>query len=373
MLAACVDGPEPAPLRQTIIGGTLDASDAAVVALVRRGRACDSTEIAPFCTGTLVSPRVVLTAAHCVRDYAYGSFEAFFGGDTTGDPQGKFIVLGKAKAHPSYDRSSKDFDIALLELSEPAPVAAAQLAQSPLDASATGTQVRAAGFGVTSATAQPDGKKRQGTMTVESLAQVTFKTVPGPAMTCAGDSGGPVFATIGGVEQLVGVTSAGDSACANFAVNARVDQFIADFILPFVDAAVNAPIGGSPTGAPADQLCSSACGGDADCPSLLTCQPGMPGQCAIEGFGTGNWGAACRTKADCGPDAFACGHLSAGDCRCFTPCVMLPPAPNGDPMPGGCSTLPGRRAEPPGAVLALLLMALLRVSVARRSASGSRR
>ena len=49
-----------------IIGGTLAMGDPAVVAMaVRSGGSYES-----ICTGTLIAPKTVLTAAHCINAYA---------------------------------------------------------------------------------------------------------------------------------------------------------------------------------------------------------------------------------------------------------------------------------------------------------------
>src|SRR5579871_6615846 len=81
-LAACIQARGPVGATdEPIIGGTSDSSDPAVV-LVR----ASSNQSAGLCTGELVSPHVIMTAAHCVSPQTVGSgnsFDVYFGAAAT--------------------------------------------------------------------------------------------------------------------------------------------------------------------------------------------------------------------------------------------------------------------------------------------------
>jgi secreted trypsin-like serine protease len=164
-----------------------------------------------FCTATLVTPTVVVTAAHCMD----GPIEAFYTG--TGQPTdlGPKPVSGMVRhavkasvRHPAYDWMggcpNKTPDVGLVELEAPldgvTPIPLATASDLP----ATGTKCTVVGYGdYTNAGTDSYEQKRSGTVaTVDHTAssiQVTFVT----AVADSGDSGGPLFCD----GKLVGATT----------------------------------------------------------------------------------------------------------------------------------------------------------------------
>jgi secreted trypsin-like serine protease len=220
--------------QQAIVGGSVDSADDAVVAVVEQPVCSDAVTVT--CSGTLLAPQVVLTAAHCV---APGDAPQVHVGAPVGT--GQLIAVSNVIRHPSFDDTTHAFDLAILQLAEPAGATPLALPTATLDASFVGATARIVGFGVDAPGAIADGQRRQGTMQIASVGAYTFEAMPTPSNTCGGDSGGPVFVVAGGGEQLLGVTVAGDPTCSTNAIDGRVDISVADFVKPFVDMPVTAP------------------------------------------------------------------------------------------------------------------------------------
>jgi MYXO-CTERM domain-containing protein len=214
----------------SIVGGELYTGDPAVVLV-------DLGPVGGYCTGSVITPSVVVTAAHCLSDA--GNMRARLVNDA--DDSGPSIAVTTGMA-PSQG------DIALLALGEPVsgikPIAFNTTSLEGRE----GQPVRLVGFGATAETAEDFGVKREGEATLARVAAFgrevrsdEMATTNQPQGTCYGDSGGPNFMTINGSEYLVAVTSRGTDRCgAGLDVAVRTDAH-ASFLYEFLRA--NDPVG----------------------------------------------------------------------------------------------------------------------------------
>jgi len=352
---------EPAAVaREAVVGGELDPGDPAVVALVARRARCEEQDVSLLCTGTVVAPRVVLTAAHCLDVFGEdGQYEVYLG-SRLGSGDGRFALVVSARRHPAYDPVTHEHDLALLRLAVPVEVEPVALPAGSLEP-VPGQSLRVVGFGAAAAGELAGGEKRWGWMSISEVTATGVRSAPGPGMSCTGDSGGPVLVTVDGRERLLGVSASGDPGCRTYAFNVRVDAAAAagDFILPFLLESESAPSGYGDTSTTATGFCASECAGPQDCPAGLACVAGEAGagRCMLLSLREGSFGKVCGADAEC--SGGSCARLlpeGTDACRCFRPC-------SGTPGAGGC-------AASGGADVLLAAAALWLLAAARRRNTG---
>ncbi len=236
-LAGCIVGDSPTGGNDNgIIGGVVDSDDPSVVAIFAHQPGATSGSL---CTGSVISPTTVLTAAHCVDPTAVGAGNVFEVYPGTVFGQGAPLAVASTNFDPAFDINNlqNGHDIAVVKLAQPTGLAALAVNHGP----PVDGDVRLVGYGMNTHVnvAQIDngaGTKRQ-TITEVTRADDKFITIGDSAnQTCHGDSGGPAFQVINGQEVIVGVTSFGTDLSANAVcffggTDTRVDTYTA-----FIDA-----------------------------------------------------------------------------------------------------------------------------------------
>ncbi len=227
---------------QAIVHGEVSGADQdATLLLVLVDRA--SSRRLGVCTATLVAPRLVLTARHCVAktdtDVACSpSGEPVLGGRVLGNraPEDIFVFAGPTRAAFTGDAPPEldmekwqpdgqgaeilddgattlcDHDIAFVRLKE--PILNVTPALLRLDSGISpGESLVTVGWGVTSMELEPRKRQQRRGVTVkrvgpsDELPILTKSEVLFDESICLGDSGGPVFAQ--GTGAVIGVVSRG--------------------------------------------------------------------------------------------------------------------------------------------------------------------
>jgi hypothetical protein len=286
-----------------IVSGVADRGrDPAVVAIDIGGEG--------LCSGTLVAPRVVVTARHCVSVTSesvacppYGkqiesnrspkSLAILVGDDAQG---AELVARGRAVVVPKSDYLC-DHDIAAIVLDR--DVTGIPFVKVGKKAPVKGHFVRAVGFGRTSDYGPAGVKLLREHVKIQAVSAAELQV--GEA-TCNGDSGGPALDESSG--ELVGVVSRGGPACEGANVHniyTRADVF-ADLL--------------ASAKAKADE-------GDADADAGIYTPPQKVDAGATASKPGSDMGSPCSKGADCatgvcvknGPDTY-CSRTCGGGDRC---------------------------------------------------------
>jgi V8-like Glu-specific endopeptidase len=194
-----------------------------------------------YCSGTLVSPTVFVTAAHCFEtERVRVTFDpAYVDGDKT--------YSGTFYADPLYNQAQSDpHDLAVVVFDKPVKgITPARLPAANSLSNLSGSQTfTSVGYGAYEVTNEPGGHQylyndvrgvATGTLntTTKAWLKISMNPSHGDGGTCYGDSGGPNF--LGTTDILAATTITGDSVCRSTNVDYRLDTAAARaFLRQFV-------------------------------------------------------------------------------------------------------------------------------------------
>lgn len=307
-----------------VLGGTLDTTHPEVCVMeitLPPGDDGQPQNPNPIrCTCTLVEAQTILTSASCVSD----NVEA----DTIDDIVVKFgdsfsegVEFGvtDVEFHRYFDPDiGGQFQLALIRL-DAAP------GETPAEINVDGVlqttlPVTLIGFGEDMEGGTP-GARRANETPITSVAEKFIFAGTDEVTTCAHDSGGPVYATVDGENEVVVAMTSRQGDCGQQIQRLRLDIHADTFILPYVDRFSGA--------CPLDDVCTTdGCRSpDPDCPENAcawgnACEEDCPTRdwdCAIGTF----VGEACAANGEC-EEGGRC--IAATDdttfLYCSRPCTM---------------------------------------------------
>src|SRR5690606_21493216 len=173
-----------------------------------------------LCSGTLIAPDILLTAAHCTAPLENLTV-GFASSIDAIQPACNTVTVEEVVEHPTWDVAIFKLRPTALEV-QPLPLAAASLTP--------GTAVVLGGFGLDEQS-EFGARRFAASRVLRHEEELTFVGVPEDIGACLGDSGGPMLWSEGGQWHLAGALTTGEASCVG------IDAYVASSsILPWLRA-----------------------------------------------------------------------------------------------------------------------------------------
>ncbi|XP_004517827.1 trypsin-1 [Ceratitis capitata] len=206
---------QPSAAGTRIIGGqfALPGQFPHQVSLQLRGR--------HHCGGSLISPTMIITAAHCTIGQSPTQMRAIVGTTDLLSRAGKSFDIAKFIIHPQYNPQTQDYDLSLIQLSAAVPldddIDVIEMADMEANHAAD-TVATISGFGAINGNLQLPNRLKYARVQLWSRDFCNPKNIPGvtdrmicaghpsgQVSACQGDSGGPLTVD----NKLFGIVSWG--------------------------------------------------------------------------------------------------------------------------------------------------------------------
>ncbi|HET9954189.1 MAG TPA: trypsin-like serine protease [Polyangiaceae bacterium] len=301
------------------VGRTANYGAAPVAVLIDHG--------SELCSAVVVSPRLILTAGHCLLQGSAALRVSFDSPAGAIENDGRLL---DARWTRNFDPLTLQDDLVLAVLSHEtafAPISLAHAAPGEHDV------LTVVGFG-----GSPEAPflRSSGAVMSQRIDPETglLRLSPAPARVCHGDSGAPIFNARG---ELVAIVSRGPAECdAEFGATLLTDEhreWLQQFALEvearaapgkrcWFDAQCEDGQCVSPVDAPGRRYCAPNCGPTIRCPAPMTCDM-TQGRCMLPRPSPGALGSACTEAWDCGVGVCGQPLNSNQTSQCLQPCAGL--------------------------------------------------